>query len=494
MAAGLSAAAIQSFVLKVAGFFTQIVCASFLEKEEFGEVAVGLGIVALFNFAAALNLNAACLRRGRAACRWEISACCCALLCGVVCMIVMYATAPTLVSWFNGNENALTFILLGSLTLIPSSLIGVRCAVLKGSYKFGEAAKIASYRSVAVSIGTVLLAICGLGSLSFIIPRIAITWVLTLILFRGRVGELLNPLPSLILRMGEILRVGALSIPGFFSLYITTQLDKLVVAKSFSLSEAGLYFFAYNLSAQAIFVAGQIVRESIIPVLAREKNSSVQAERFAKIIRTTLVFTSPLLMIQAVMICPVLDILYGDKWDEAAPLIQILSVAMAVRMGGIASSSLLKIQNRFGLISCLNGIYGFLFVGVVAVASQSQDIQMVTWAVVLFYTIISAFHFFVPICNIAKNPFSLTLRTFSAVPLALFCFGVSLFAVSTLFGWQTSLSAVMSSVLGLCLFSLAVFWNDSELLNQIRSFAKKLTKDDVSNETSVVFENDDRRN
>ena len=472
--AGLSAAAVQSFVLKAAGIVCQIVCALFLTKEQFGEVAVGLGILALFNFSGAINLNAACLRRGKAACRWEVSACYFAVVFGAISMGIALLSSPLLVAWFNGNENTAFLIKIGCLSFIPNSLIGVRCAVLKGDFEFGEAARIVSLKSMADSIGTIFFAIGGWGAMSFVLPRVVTAWVVALVVFRKRLPALLSPLPSTFLRIVEIIRVGALSIPGFVALYITTQLDKLVVAKYFSLSEAGLYFFAYNLAAQSINVAGQIVRESIIPVLARENNPAVQVDRFARIIRTTLVFTSPLLMIQAVAIYPLLHFMYGNKWDAAAPLIQILSIAMAVRMGGIASGSLLKIQNRFGLLSFLNAIYGILFIGVVAMASQLKEIEFVTWAVLLFYTAISAVHFFVPIYKVAKRPIYMTINTFAVVPLALLAFSIPFYLSSIAFGWHTTAAALSTSLFGSVLYLAILFYFDGEMVTLIRNFLRRV--------------------
>ncbi|WP_196892699.1 oligosaccharide flippase family protein [Aureivirga marina] len=116
---------------------------------------------------------------------------------------------------------------------------------------------------------------------------------------------------------------------GFFS----QQMDKLFLAKTFSVSQIGSYNFA---NATANMPYNYFVMPQASLVLSYISNfqddKGKLSESFTKIIRLTVLLMLPILFIGYFYVELLIRLIYGEKWVSSASLMQVFLILVAVRM------------------------------------------------------------------------------------------------------------------------------------------------------------------
>jgi O-antigen/teichoic acid export membrane protein len=94
-------------------------------------------------------------------------------------------------------------------------------------------------------------------------------------------------------------------------------------------------------------------------------------------------------MIQAAVAEPLLRALYGQKWVEAIPLVQLISVGLAFDVFSWPACSLLQSRGQFRTLFLWAGAYATIFMASVVVGATYYQSQGAAIAVCSFYVILS---------------------------------------------------------------------------------------------------------
>jgi PST family polysaccharide transporter len=142
---------------------------------------------------------------------------------------------------------------------------------------------------------------------------------------------------------------GGLIFGGYLAWVIISQGD-YVILKSVGRSDevVASYWQAFTLSTQTIAIFSMSLLNVLLPVLSHMgEEPQRQVGAFLRAVRVLAVLTMPLCVMQAVLAEPAIRFVFGHKWMSSVPLLQILSLGMAVRVAAIPAHSMLKAQGRF---------------------------------------------------------------------------------------------------------------------------------------------------
>lgn len=153
--------------------------------------------------------------------------------------------------------------------------------------------------------------------------------------------------------LGPVLRFG-LPVAGAGLLQqVLLNGDYLFVGYLLGAEKLGIYMLAFNVGSWATAVLASVINNVAMPAFSREK---ADPERLRAALRTAVVLVGmvafPLATVTLVLAGPLVHTLYGATWDDAAPVLQLLSV-----YGALFAFSLL-----FGQITIALGRPGRLFV------------------------------------------------------------------------------------------------------------------------------------
>lgn len=172
---------------------------------------------------------------------------------------------------------------------------------------------------------------------------------------------------------------------------IQSQGDIFIAGRAFDNHDLGLYAEALFLTQ--IFAAKFVppLNEVAFPAYARLQNDrAALSSGFLKAVRLIMLISCPLYLGMAVTAQPLVDVLMGPKWSEAAPLVAILALAMPVMTLHILFAPAL---NALGLpnIVVRNSIFGAILMPAIYLFAVQYGADGLAWGWLVAFPILLAF-------------------------------------------------------------------------------------------------------
>jgi PST family polysaccharide transporter len=165
---------------------------------------------------------------------------------------------------------------------------------------------------------------------------------------------------------------GVLLIASIF-LYITAQGDYIILGRMYPDQKeiVGQYFWAFNMSTQALQLLGINIASILLPSLAMiQDEHSRQRQGFVRAMRMLVLIAVPACLLQAALARPLVHLVLRPEWYGAVPIIQILSAGWAIFAVKYSSDSFLKAQGRFVAFLRLAALSAILFVVCVYIGAR----------------------------------------------------------------------------------------------------------------------------
>ncbi len=211
---------------------------------------------------------------------------------------------------------------------------------------------------------------------------------------------------------------------------VNLHADVLIAGKLFPATVLGLYSLPRTLSLRIVRVVNPIVTRVGLPVMAKLQKDTAQLSRiYLKTIRMTASVYMPIYLGLAFFSVEAVDVVFGESWKDAAPLLALLSLWAMIRSSGNPVGSLLLAVGRADLSFKWNlGV--MLVVPPVLWLSSRWDIQGMAIAQVLLMSILVIPSWYVlirPACGAALSDYLQSLLT----PFLCSLIAVSLAALMT---------------------------------------------------------------
>jgi O-antigen/teichoic acid export membrane protein len=348
---------------KVVTFLGQIALAWFLVPEDFGLVALALALAAISSLLTSGGLRTILIQRGKEFDRYAGQVFWLSLGLHLLAGAVVLLLALTADRVF-GNPRIAPLVALVGLTLPLGALSTVHAAKLSADLRFQTVTLIQLGEGVIQTVSAILLALASFGPFALVLPQL---WVRLYVAAVARWTA--GPIP--LGRPHPAVWV-SLIVPALWLMLLSllqalqTQGPIFIIGLWQTPRVAGLYSWGYQLSAQAVFLLAVQLQQVLFPSLTRlNAEPERQFRAFRRIIRTLNTVVFPVCAVQVIFAGPVIERVFGLRWQEATPVVQMLSIGMIGVALQVLAVSLLMAQGRYATLTL--GFAGY--VGLVAAAS-----------------------------------------------------------------------------------------------------------------------------
>ncbi|RNI25760.1 MOP flippase family protein [Rufibacter latericius] len=268
------------------------------------------------------------------------------LLSSALLFLITALVSPLIASFYN-DERLIPLLILIASTFIISSFGAQYSVLLTKQLKFGVLAK-REIASQLISLATaVSFAIAGYGVYSLIFSVIisSIFNTVFLLIIGNKIYR-----PSFHFEWKEVkefINFGLFQMGQQIMNYFNTQIDIMIIGKLVSTHELGLYSVAKNLAMRPFQVINPIITKVTMPVMAKVNDDEALLKNiYLKTMRFTSSLNFPIYLAIIILVQPIVLIIYGNKWDGVAPMIQILSVYTMIRSTANPVGSLQMAKGR----------------------------------------------------------------------------------------------------------------------------------------------------
>ena len=386
---GVKWTTVSNIVIALSSIVKLSVLARFLDKTDFGLMAlvnVVLGFMTLFMD---MGLTSAILHKQNITQNEYSSLYWLNIIFSVLLMFLIMVLSPFLASFFEEKELTVLLILM-SLSLFISAL-GRQFKTIKQKALEFKFISIVDIGAVVISlILAIILALLDYGVYTLVFSAL-INFFLTNTIYLI-VGIKSHPI-TLHFRWKEtqsFLKIGMYQVGGQVINYFNRDLDTLIVGKVLGAEILGGYSLAKQLVFRPASLINPILTKVAAPALAKLQSSKDQLKAgYLKLLNivSTLNFLAYVLL--TILAYPVVLFLYGNDFIHIVPLVQLLCIYMYLRSLGNPVGSLVTATGRtdlefyWNLVSLViipTSVYFASFYGIFGVLTV-----LITYRLLIFY-------------------------------------------------------------------------------------------------------------
>lgn len=307
---------------------------------------------------------------------------------GVLSYGVLFVAAPYIAEFYD-EPRLVELVRVASLAVIINSFQIVQVATLSRELNFKVQLKANLPAVIISSILTVVLAYFEFGVWVLVTQMLVSSLLFTLFLW---LQGLWRPTMSFsIVSLKGMYNFG-------YKLFLSSILDTvfrnlyvIVIAKIFSASVAGLYFFAEKIKELVISQIVTSVQTVTYPALATMQDDNKRLkEGYKKVIGVTTFLLFPMMLFLAALAEPLFEFFLPQKWWDAVLYLQLMAIAGLMYPLHAINLSILKVKGRSDLFLYLEVVKKIL---VAVILSVSIDFGIIG---ILVGQMVSSFLAYVP--------------------------------------------------------------------------------------------------
>lgn len=384
---GVKWTTISSAILAVSQLLKISVLARFLDKEEFGLLAIILFVLGFFNVFMDMGLSSAILHKTNITKKEFSSLFWFNIVISFGLYILLFLITPFFVDFYDENRLSYLLPLLG-LSIIISSLGRNYRTFYQKKFKFKVIAIVESIAGVLSLLLAITLAIYGYGILSIVLSTLFqylfINLYFLFIALRSKVIGCYYSFNS----TKPFLKIGLFQTGAQIMNYFNRDLDIMIVGKLFGPELLG----GYSLAKQLVFRPAQIINPILTkvatPLLVNFQNDrNLLKKNYLKLLNIVSTINIPIYFLIFVFSTPLVVILYGKDFENISNLVRIMSLFMIIRAIGNPIGSLVIATGR----TDLEFYWNFLLTIIVPVSvliGSKFGILGVVWSILIIRVIL----------------------------------------------------------------------------------------------------------
>lgn len=324
-ARGAAWSGVSTIVLRLGGVIVGIVLARLLTPEQFGVYAIALTVQGILMAVADLGLSAD-LIRSKDPERIAPTIATFGLISGSILTVITVASSGHLAALMGSPEAAGAIAVLG-LTLLLAGVSLVPYGMLMRRFQQRELFIISLVDFTISTVVTLALIAAGLGVMALAIGRVAAQVASSTLQF-----VFAKRLPRFGLARSELRGILAFGLPiaGANLLgWILLNVDNIILARIAGATALGYYVLAFNVASWPMSALAQVVRSSVLPYVARARDSANALPALAGLIWAGALPAGAAL---AALSGPIISVIYGEKWLPSVPVLAALGLYGSLRV------------------------------------------------------------------------------------------------------------------------------------------------------------------
>lgn len=282
--------------------------------------------------------------------------------------------------------------------------------------------------------------------------------------------------PSLVFVLkdvGEFLRFGLYQMGEKTINYFNSQFDTILIGKLLGVENLGIYTIAKELVMKPAAIINPVLTRVAFPTMSRIQDDIPRLKTvYIKVINFIASINFPIYVAIIILAPELINLLFGDKWDRAVPIVQILAIFGAIRSTASPIGSLLLARGRADLGFWWN--FGLFFYTPLSIYIYSSfGLEGISWGLVanMFILLLPAYYILIkPLCEAEYGEYFWQI-------LRPMLFSVIIYIIT--YTGYVSFSAnaflkilFVSGLVMILTFMLNNFFN-KEFMNELRDFFKK---------------------
>ena len=427
-----------------------LVLAYFLAPEDFGLVAMMTVFLAIANALMDSGFKQALIRIKNARQADFNTGFFANLVLSLLAYVLLFISAP-LIAGFYEQPQLVELIRIAALSVIINAFQVVHLARLSREMNFKAQFKAALPASAMSAVVAVTMAYFGYGVWALVGQMLAASFFITLLLTlqsRWRPSREVS-LASLggMYSFGYKLFLSALLDTVFKNLYV------IVIAKLFSASVAGLYFFADRIREIVVFQLVFAIQNVTLPALAtlQDDNGRLKAG-FRNVIAVTTFLLFPVMVFLAALAEPLFHLLLPEKWWTSASYLQLMCLAGLLVPLHAINLNILQVKGRSDLFLLLEVIKKTMLVVILLISYRFGVIG------ILIGQIVSSVLAYLPNSYFSKRLIDYSLREqladFLPGLLVAVVIGLGMFYLQARLDWHELVTLLVLGGTGIVLYLL----------------------------------------
>jgi O-antigen/teichoic acid export membrane protein len=360
---------------------TQIVLGKCLSKDDFGVVGIALAISAFPAVLQSSGLSGVLIRRQRSFRVWSEAAASLSVVLALIAGGLILSIAPIAAIWLQSPSLVGIMWVIAGTTAI-SSLSVVPQTKLQIDLRFRAAALISLCSVGLANVVSIVMAIRGFGAYSCVVPP-ALGGIVSAV-WMWRASGLRRPLRLRAGRWRFLIGDSMTIVTTNLVWQVPGQGDRLLLGATVGNAATGVYFFGYNTSMQVVQLMAGNLSTVLAPTLSKLAGDPLrQARAFLRACRTLAIVGVPIAGATCVCAAPALHLVFGDKWNAAIPVVQLLSLGMMSYVVSSAGNALFTAQGRFRAFLSFAICSTILFVAMLVAGAWLAGVPGVAGAVSL---------------------------------------------------------------------------------------------------------------
>lgn len=346
-----------------------VVLTRFLEKSDFGLVAIATMVISFTDIFSDLGITVALIHKQDITEKQYSSVFWLNIFISVLLYIIVCAITPFIANAY--SENILNVIIpLLSVQILLTSVGKMFQTIKTKELEFVFLSKVKIVSHVIGFILTCILAYLGFGVFSIVwgqLLQVAINqmcylsagWNAHKISFHYKFSEI-----------KEILKIGAFQLGARIMDVIASKIDILLIGKYFGMDNLGIYSLAKELIFRPVQIVQSLVNNVASSAFAKiQTNYQAVRKHFSFLLKAVAALSFPIYLCTFVFAEPVIQVLYSGKFIDASFFLRVLSIYGMFASIESISSTLLVSYGKTNIAFYMTIVRAALSVLVVYVAS-----------------------------------------------------------------------------------------------------------------------------
>lgn len=374
-------------IAKYAGILCQLIITAILSRlltpDDYGVIAIAMVFIALFNTLSDIGIGVAVIQRKDFTDLDLDHLYSLNIYIGIVLSLILFLSSGFISSFYNNAQLLYVCELLSILVLFTCART-VPMNLLYREKKFKYIAFTNLIVHVLCGFAAILAALSGWGVYSLVLSQVLSAILLFFIYsfkYRRHFFFRVDVSP-----LRRVFSYSAYNFAGTIFIYLTQNIDKLLVGKFIGTKPLGYYEKSYNLVFMPISNITFIITPVLHPLFSEFQNDLKELERkFLRIIEYLSYISFPLAIIFFYTSKELILIFYGDQWYPAIPPFQIMSIAISFMILDTTVGSIYNAANE-----TKRGFFTMLIMSCTMIASISIAIYFWNSIIAVAYAFLFA--------------------------------------------------------------------------------------------------------
>lgn len=428
---------IEAVVSRSFSFVIQLILARILFPEDYGLVGMAVVFISFLEVFNDLGMSAALIQKkeSKLTSQHYDTAFWTGIGWGVCLYLLMGIIGAPFVADFYNEEQLKAIIPFMSLSLILNPINLVHQAQLTKAMNFKRLAFVNNTANISAGIIALIFAFLGFGVWTLVFYSVARAIIALPLYFKAT-----RWLPTMVWKkqlFSEIFGFGAYTTGTAFFNKLTGNIDFLLVGKLVGATALGYYTFAFTITNLIRDQIVNIINKVLYPIYAKLQDDKDQMLMlFLKIVSINNLIIYPIIVGIFLFAEFLVPIFFGDKWDDAIPIVRVLCIAVLLQMLNNSHTRLFRAAGEVRLEMKLQIIKSVIFfVPLISLGVYLNGVlgAAIGFTIATFLAVITSFYFMKRIFGMKFS--QLFSATKSSLIMAIFCM-LSTEYLKTILDWK----------------------------------------------------------